>query len=87
MTPEEARGLAPGDRVRIGAAFYDGKIRRSVTLIVTRVHISDGECSVEVRDEEGREGSVHGTMFEALERISGEKPAWWENLMYGGLRD
>ena len=76
MTPQEARNLRPGDQVQ---TFVGGT--RGLILKVARVNIyAEGVVSVEVIDDEGREGLIHDDMIAAIERAKAAEPEWWVEL-------
>jgi hypothetical protein len=67
---------------------------RGVILKVIRVNLHfDGVgaeelVSVEIMDDEGREGIIQGDLIHAIEKIPGQEPSWYAELMeHDGPRD
>jgi hypothetical protein len=81
MTPEHASQLRSGDRVVLN---IDGTpTKRSFKVVrVNLVSLGDEAIvSVELMDDEGREGVVTGDMLELMEAVPGAEPKWWGELM------
>jgi hypothetical protein len=89
VTPQEARGLAKGDRIQSTLPVIDSKggTVRGLILKVTRVRTfsgplgTPGRVSIDVMDDEGREGTIQEDFIVAFARLPGSEPTWWGELM------
>jgi hypothetical protein len=73
MTPEQAKVIAKGDRVKLG----------ELRGVVRQVERFEEHVGLVIDLESGGEAIVTGEMIDRVEVLGVEQPAWYEDLLGG----